>query len=117
MIRVDIKPLSVNEAWKGKRFKTLAYKKYEINLLLMLPKIVLPPPPYIVHFRFGFSSSLSDWDNPIKPTQDVLAKKYGFNDKLIKRAIIDTDLVEKGKEYFEFEISTFNPDSQKSAEI
>lgn len=106
MIRVEIKPLSVNEAWQGKRFKTAKYKKYETDLLYLLPKIKIPSPPFIIHLKFGFSSTASDWDNPIKPTQDVLQKKYGFNDKLIKRAIVDVEDVKKGQEYFEFKIET-----------
>ena len=28
MIHLEIKPLSVNECWQGKRFKTKAYLKY-----------------------------------------------------------------------------------------
>lgn len=106
MIRIDIKPLSVNEAWKGRRFKTDAYRVYQNTLLWLLPKIEVPEPPYEIHFKFGFSNSLADWDNPVKPTQDILSKKYGFNDKLIRKAIVETEIVKKGKEYVEFEIKT-----------
>jgi hypothetical protein len=56
--------------------------------------------------RFGFSNRLSDWDNPVKPVQDILSKKYGFNDKLIRRAVVETEIVRKGAEYVEFEIQT-----------
>ena len=107
MTRINIKPLSVNEAWKGKRFKTDKYKEYQKTLLWLLPKIKIPAPPYEIYFRFGFSSSLSDWDNPVKPTQDILCKKYGFDDRLIRRAIIETEKEKKGKEYIEFEIKTW----------
>jgi Endodeoxyribonuclease RusA. len=106
MIHIDIKPMSVNDAWKGRRFRTDEYKRYQNSLLWLLPKIKLPPPPYELHFKFGFSSSASDWDNPIKPTQDILSKKYGFNDKLIRKATVETEIVPKGKEYIEFEIKT-----------
>ena len=79
MKRIEIKPLSVNEAWKGKRYKTEKYKDYEKILFLLLPKkIDLPPPPYEIHFKFGFSSSLADYDNPVKILQDILSKKYGL---------------------------------------
>lgn len=106
-IRVQIKTLSVNDAWKGKRFKSKAYSNYwKVLFLELLPKkIELPEPPFQVQFRFGFSSLSSDWDNPIKPLQDILAEKYMFNDKLIKRAIVDVEQVKKGKEFFEFEIT------------
>jgi len=44
MITVKIKPLSANEAWKGRRFKTDEYKTYEHSLHYLLPrKIELPP--------------------------------------------------------------------------
>jgi len=110
MIKIDIKPLSVNEAWRGKRFKTDAYNKYQRALLLLLPKVYeLPSPPYELHLEFGFSSSASDWDNPIKPFQDVLATKYKFNDKLIKKGIVTVNQVKKGFEYVKFDIKTFEP--------
>lgn len=106
MIRVDIKPLSVNEAWQGKRFKTPKYSKYERDLLFLLPKISLPPPPYRITFEFGLSSKLADWDNPVKPTQDVMQKKYGFDDKHIIEARVTKKLTPKGQEYFKFLIET-----------
>ena len=106
MIRIAIKPLSVNEAWKGQRYKTDKYRQYQNTLLWLLPKMTVPAPPYEIRFKFGFSNSLSDWDNPVKPTQDILSKKYGFNDKMIRRAIVETEIVKRGREYFEFEIVT-----------
>lgn len=107
MIRIELKPLSVNEAWKGRRFKTDAYKKYEQNLSSMLPiKTIIPAPPFLITLKFGFSSASSDWDNCIKTTQDVLAKKYKFNDRLIRKGIVETEIVPKGKEYLEFKIET-----------
>lgn len=102
--RVNVKPMSVNDAWKGRRFKSDNYKEYEAIVLRMLPEIELPRPPYIIHFKFGFSSTASDWDNCIKPTQDVIAKKYKFNDKHIRKGIVETEIVKKGNEYFEFKI-------------
>ena len=108
MVRIDEKTLSVNEAWKGSRYKSDAYKTYTTKLLYLLPrKIDIPEPPFEIYFRFGFSSAASDWDNPVKPLQDILAKKYGFNDKLIRRGVVDTEIVRKGQEFFEFELRSF----------
>jgi hypothetical protein len=108
-IKIDIKPLSVNEAYKGKRYKTNDYKRYEIAVLSLLPKKYdLPEPPYEIRFTFGFSSHASDWDNCIKATQDIISKKYKFNDKLIKRGVVEVDNVPKGSEYFTFEILSLN---------
>ena len=105
-VKVQIKPISANEAWKGRRIKTDKYKAYENALLWILPSTIkMPELPFQIHYTFGFSSLSSDWDNPIKQTTDILSKKYKFNDKLIKRAIIDIEKVEKGQEFFEFEIT------------
>ncbi len=107
--KINIKPMSVNEAFKGRRFHTDKHRIWYNNLLLLLPKrkdIDFPiEPPYQIYLKFGFSSKSSDWDNPIKQVQDCLADRYNFNDKLIKRGIVETEIVPKGKEYFEFEIS------------
>tara|TARA_R110000782_G_C14607120_1_gene391722 strand:+ start:230 stop:580 length:351 start_codon:yes stop_codon:yes gene_type:complete len=109
MTEIKIKPMSVNLAWMGKRFKTPAYKKYEKIVLLMLPKnIEIPEPPFVLTLEFGFSSAASDWDNPIKPFQDILSKKYDFNDKLIKKGIVSVENVKKGEEYIKFKIETMN---------
>ena len=56
MIGLKIKPLSVNDAWQGKRFKTDTYKAYEKQVLLMLPKIEIPEGPLTINLEFGFSS-------------------------------------------------------------
>jgi len=100
MIEINIKPMSVNTAWKGKRFKTDDYKKYEIDLGLLLPKKV--EITNTLHLEFGFSSKLSDLDNPVKPFIDVLQKKYGFNDRDLKNLIIQKEIVKKGEEYIKF---------------
>ena len=103
-MRIDIKPLSVNQVWQGKRFKTPIYKSYEKQLLQMLPKLHIPEGKLQINITFGFSSSASDWDNPIKPFQDILQKRYGFNDSRVYKATITKQIVKKGKEFIEFDI-------------
>jgi Holliday junction resolvase RusA-like endonuclease len=97
---VNIKPLSVNEAWQGKRFKTKKYLSYEKTLLLTLPKnLVIPEGKLALMIVFGLSSKNADVDNGLKPILDILQKAYGFNDKriyLLRVAKVD---VAKGKEY------------------
>lgn len=78
---INIKPLSVNDAWKGRRFKTKAYKQYERDVLFQLKLEMPPPPPYRIDIEFGFTSSMSDIDNPVKCFMDILQKKYNINDK------------------------------------
>ena len=106
LVRMDIKPLSVNDCWQGKRFKTPKYRQYEKELLYTLPTRKLPEPPFSIQFEFGFSSAASDWDNPIKPLQDILQKKYNFDDKKILEASVRKIKVAKGKEYFKFRIDS-----------
>jgi Holliday junction resolvase RusA-like endonuclease len=103
---ISVKPLSVNECWKGKRFKTPAYTSYEKEVLYLLKSGKVPPAPFELHICFGVSNVLSDWDNPVKPFQDILQKKYGFNDKSVMRAVVQKDVVKKGKEYISFELKT-----------
>lgn len=107
-INYNIKPLSVNEAWQGKRFKTQVYKNYETELLFALPNKKIPKPPYKITFEFGFSNKAADWDNPIKPLQDILQKKYNFNDKEVFKAELTKKIVKKGDEYFYVKIESLN---------
>lgn len=108
MIKIPIKPLSVNECYTSRRFATPKYKKYKKDLAILLPKIQLPEPPYQIHLEFGFSNSLSDWDGPIKNFQDALQEKYKFNDRLIRRGVVDTQMVKKGCEYIKFKIEHYD---------
>lgn len=108
-ISLKIKPLSVNECWQGKRFKTKEYKNYERFLFLSLPHFKLPDPPFRVYFSFGLSNSCADFDNPIKPLTDILQKKYKFNDRDIHEANIRKVKVKKGEEYFSVRFETIEP--------
>lgn len=107
-VKVNVKPLSVNECWQGRRFKTPAYKEYERSVLLMLPWQQLPAPPFQIELTFGFSNLASDWDNPVKPFVDILQKKYKFNDKDIMKAIVVKQKVSKGEEFIGFSIKPLN---------
>ncbi len=107
-MKIDIKPLSVNQAWKGRRFKTDKYKKYEIELMLLLKKIDIPDGNLSLYIDVGFSSNGSDIDNIAKPFIDILQKKYGFNDSRIYQLTIVKSIVKKGDEYIEFYITKFN---------
>lgn len=99
---IGIKPLSVNAAYRGRRFNTKEHIYWERVVLSSLPVIKIPVPPYQINFNFGLSSSAADGDNCIKIAQDVIAKKYGFNDKMIKKWIVEVIKVPKGKEFFQF---------------
>lgn len=106
---IKVKPLSVNLAWQGQRFKTPAYKQYERALLFLLPTVKLPiADRYDVLYEFGFSNIASDLDNPAKLITDILQKKYMFNDKKIFKMTITKNIVSKGREYIGITIRPFD---------
>ena len=104
MRKVLIKPLSVNQCWQGRRFKTPKYKNYITELTNLLPEITLLSPPYRLEVKFGLSSKLSDIDNPLKPFIDILQNKYNFNDRDIMELFVKKHIVKKGSEFIEFKI-------------
>jgi len=103
-IQIHRKPLSVNACWQGKRFKTPIYKDYEKEILELLPdKYEIPEGDLQVRYEFGLNT-MADWDNPVKPLQDILQKKYDFDDRRIMKAEVIKKVVKKGDGYFNFEI-------------
>ena len=108
MKRLDIKPISINKAYRGRRFATQELKQFKRDVSLLLPKIKIPDGKLTASYRFGFSSKASDVDNGIKGFQDCIAEHYGFNDKKIYKLIVEKIDVEKGQEYIEFEITPFS---------
>ena len=103
--KLNIKPLSVNQAWQGKRFKTPKYNKFQREMLSMLPKLKCDFTGNLkVSIHYGFSSKLSDIDNPCKLVLDCLVKKYDFDDRQIYELIQTKEIVKKGQEFIEFNI-------------
>lgn len=110
-VQIQIKPLSVNEVWQGKRFKTVKYRAYEKNLIQLLPDLIIPSGNLRVDITYGFSSVGSDIDNPCKPFLDVLQKRYLFDDKRIFELNQKKEIVKKGNEYIYFEIHEIKANS------
>jgi Holliday junction resolvase RusA-like endonuclease len=109
-VKINIKPLSVNDAWKGRRFRTDEYKAYAEELSLKLKPMEVPDGKLRLVITFGFSSKGSDYDNPIKPFQDVISKYYGFNDNKIYEAGQIKKIVPKGDEYIDFSLTELKED-------
>ena len=108
--KLNEKPLSVNEAWQGKRFKTPAYKAYEETILLIMPKGKIEAEQMLrVEFFFGFSNKASDLDNPVKLLLDIAQKKYGFNDKNVFELNVRKCIVKKGDEFIQMGIYKLLP--------
>ena len=108
--KLNGKPLSVNLAWQGKRFKTPAYKRYQYAMLLLMPKGKIDPEQMLrIEFFFGFSNKASDLDNPVKLLLDIAQKKYGFNDKNVFELNVRKCIVKKGEEFIQMGIYPLLP--------
>jgi len=107
-----IKPLSVNQAFRGRRFKTREYEDYEKELFYLLPNLEVPDGKLELNLVFGLSSKNADTDNPIKIFSDVCQKKYCFNDKMIYKIIVEKKIVKKGNEFIKFEFKKYGSDIQ-----
>ena len=102
---IKIKALSVNKAWKGKRFKTPEYKAYEEELLLILPRLKVPNKTKLrLTIIVGFSNKGSDLSNMLKLFEDILQKKYGFDDKMNYEIFMKKEIVTKNNEFIDFGI-------------
>jgi len=108
MNKLNVKPLSVNQCWQGRRFKTKEYNNYEKEVLLLLPKIKGLEPPFIIDIVFMFSNKLSDIDNPLKPILDIIQKKYGINDRDVYELNVKKEVVKKGMDGIMFNITSKN---------
>ena len=110
MNRIQVKALSINEAFMGRRFKTDKHKNYEKEVILLLPnKIDFDFSGKIaLLLEFGLSSKNADLDNCVKVFIDCLQKKYLFNDKQIYKLDLEKWDVKKGQEYIRFKFKKYN---------
>lgn len=90
-ITLDLHPLSVNRAYKGRRFKTNEKKAYDAALALMLPSGHEPGPFYVVHYRFFLVNFLGiDQQNLLKCLTDGIVRRgLIIDDRYIIREIIE----------------------------
>jgi len=91
------------------RYRSSKYIAFEEKLVYtLLPKLNIPDGQLEVHYVFGVSSNRFDVDNAIKPFQDVLQVKYGFDDKRIMYLTALKINVKRGEEYIKFEIKKYS---------
>jgi Holliday junction resolvase RusA-like endonuclease len=105
-IKLQIKPMSINAAFKGRKFRTEEYNIFIIKCLRLLPdKIEIPDKTNIkLALEFGFSSKASDIDNCVKTFIDCLVKKYKVDDRFIYELHTFKTIVKKGEEFIRFKI-------------
>ena len=108
--KINEKPLSINESFQGRRFKTPKCKEYEKAILLRMPAGKVHPDQMLrVEFFFGFRNKASDLDNPVKILMDLAQKKYGFNDCNVYELNIRKCLVKKGEDFIHMGIYPLLP--------
>ena len=103
IINLKIKPLSVNKAFQGRKFKTPEYKKYEIQMLRMLPDVEIKEFKQL-KITYGFSNMMADIDNPTKLVLDILQKRYNVNDRDLIYLVLHKVKTKKGEEFIEIEL-------------
>jgi Holliday junction resolvase RusA-like endonuclease len=78
---IDIKPLSVNAGFQGRRFKNAAHKAYEEEMLWRFPSHELIKGYVEVNYSFYLKNwKMRDVDNMVKILQDILVKKGYIED-------------------------------------
>jgi len=108
LITIKAKAISTNVLWRGQKFKTKEYTAYEKMCLFLLPnKCEVPSGKLMLTLEFGLSNKANDASNCIKAFEDILQKKYDFNDKMVYKLIIEKVDVAKGQEYIKFKIEPY----------
>jgi Holliday junction resolvase RusA-like endonuclease len=105
MYLIPVKPLSLNHAYRGRRFETPELKAFKTEVMANLPNVVIPKGKLAVKYIFGVSSKNADGDNLIKCLQDALAVKYNFNDRQIYFWEVAKVDVKKGEEFIGIEMT------------
>ena len=107
---LDTAPMSVNRAYGVGRktmFKSKAYKEYDAIVSKALGEHSMPDEVKTgklkIKFRFMFSRSNSDIDNPVKPLQDILQRHFGFDDKQVYRLEVEKYTYPGAKPWLEVE--------------
>lgn len=100
-ISLDLRPLSVNRAYKGRRFNTFEKHVYDAKLRFLLPKIVIPGPYYRVHYKFFLKNfKITDQQNFLKCLTDGIVRRGIIKDdrfiiwELIEKFPSDKDRIE-----------------------
>lgn len=87
---IEIKPLSINQAWQGRRYKTKLYDDYIKELLYLLPqKAQIKAKKVAVEITLYLKNAeRNDTDNFIKPLLDIIVKRgWIIDDRYIYKLI------------------------------
>ncbi len=101
---IELKPISINEAFQGKRFKTKKCKDFENDFMLLAPKRKMIKGRVEVKYKFYMKNhSRADYDNVIKVVQDLIVEcGYIEDDRKIYKATIYK--IPSDKDYMDIKI-------------
>ena len=91
---IKVKPLSINQAWQGRRFKTPKCSAYNLavseSIQKQYPKPVIAD-WYLIHYQFWIKNfARTDCDNMVKSLQDCIVRaKIISDDCRIKRFTVE----------------------------
>ena len=104
---IELKPVSINEAFQGKRFKTRKCKDFENDFMLLAPKRKMIKGKIEVEYKFHLRNhKMIDYDNCIKVVQDLIVKcGYIEDDRKIYKATIYK--IPSDKDYIEIKIKNY----------
>ena len=111
LYHIDLKPFSVNKAWKGQRYRTKEYKQFKQDvfdkfIVQCRDLKIVETGDLFAFFRFGLN--VGDYDNPVKPFQDILCDYLSTDDRRIIGADTRKVKVKKGEEFIRFKLFSFN---------
>ena len=106
-MKLNVKPLSVNALYSGRRFKTEKYKAYSKELTYLLSVLNVPDGPLELYVTFGLSNKRQDLDGCFKGFIDILQSKYDFDDNRIYKITSIKEIVKKGNEFISFSLINY----------
>lgn len=109
-IKLQVNPLSVNKAWRGRHFKTPEYKSFERDVAIMLPFDTSKhsKEEIFVHYIYYIKNySLADTANMEKTLTDMLVNRGYISDDRYIRAIYQRKEKTDGPEYIEIIIEAY----------
>lgn len=107
MYEIPIQPLSQNQAWAGKRWKSQDYKTYEAALQIYFHKFTLPKlkkkERFYLYLEFG-ATYRQDCSNGIKLFEDCLCKFLGVDDRDVMAIFTRKIITKKVDSFIRFNI-------------
>ena len=109
-LRLQIKPLSTNRIYVGRKVKSSQARQFERDIALLLAAYAketeLPDGDLAIHFRFG-TTRQKDLSNNVKLLEDQIAKHYGIDDRRFAGHTAVRIPVPRGEEFVIFQIVPF----------